>query len=145
MLLRSDEAMPILISGVSAMMLSVAVLSADPVKTEPRSSMASVTEADVSSGVPLNEVPNPSRTLSAATVQTSKGEKIGEVRAVEIGSDGTPRAVKVATNGLLGLGTLTKSISANDLIYVKDRNILVSRLTKAEINALPSAPKKKSS
>ncbi len=145
MLSRSDEAVPVLIGAVSAVMLSVAVLTADPTRAAPGGCVASVTEAAVPSGVPLNEVANPSRTLSAATVQTSKGEKIGEVRAVEIGNDGRPTAVKVATNGLFGLGTLTKSINANDLIYVKGPNILVSRLTKAEINALPSAPKKKSS
>jgi hypothetical protein len=146
-MVTSGHAYPRFATALGALTLSAAVFAAGPAATPTKpaqTTLAAVSEAEVSSGTPLHEVPDPSHALARSVVQTSKGEKIGEVEAVELGRDGKVKSVKVATTGMLGLGTLTKSIGASDLIYVKQRNILVSRLTKREINALPASRKKKS-
>jgi hypothetical protein len=137
-----SNTIPLFATAVCASAVVAALWTAEPARTAP-DDIAAVKESEVSTAVPLDEVAQPERTLARATVQTSKGERIGEVRAVVIGSNGAPTAVNVTTTGLLGLGTLTKSIKADDLVYVRDRKVLVSRLTKAEINALPAQAKKR--
>ena len=128
MLLKSAEAVPILITVASTAMLIIAILTtptrSDPVDTSQIAK--STSDVRVPSGVPLDRVDNPKNELAAATVQTAKGEKIGRVQSIVTDANGKPAEVKIAANGLFGLGTLTKVVRARDLIYVKSRNTLVT-------------------
>jgi hypothetical protein len=130
-MLRSAESASLLISAVSATMLTVAVLTTGPLV--PESSPIGVQELDVSIGLPLDRVANAERVLPTLRVETSKGVKIGEVKAVKIGPQGI-EAVTVKTRGLLGVGGRTATMKADDLVYMPGRNSLVSRLTGTELS-----------
>lgn len=135
---RSAESVSLLITAVSATMLAMAVLTTYPAKLEPAS--ARVTELDVSTGLSLDRVADPKHTLPTLLVETSRGERIGEVRSVKMGRGGV-EAVTVKTNGLFGIGAVTTTMQADDLVYMRGRNTLVSRLTGAEL-ATKDRPKK---
>jgi hypothetical protein len=80
-------------------------------------------------GIRLSEVQNPKQTLRGASVKDSKGDAIGEVKSVQVGSDGKVAAVNVT------VGTKTVALKADTLSYMQAENILVSTQSKAEIEA----------
>ncbi len=114
-------------------MLTVAVLTARPSPAHESVLAYSADALDVSTGVPLNAIQDPAAVLPSMLVETSAGEKIGEVRSVEIDRSGAVRAVTVVTRGLFGLSTVSATISGDDVVYLRERNSLVSRLTQTEI------------
>jgi hypothetical protein len=99
---------------------------------------APLTERDMSKGLPLDKVGKPTQTLSTAAVETENGYMLGEVKSVEVGSNGDPRTVNVVTGGFLGVGQHVVPIRANDLVYLPDRNLLVTSMTKKEVDTLPA-------
>jgi hypothetical protein len=138
-MLRSAESVSLLITAVSASMLTLAVFTAQPLTFD--NGPAPIQELDVASGLPLSRVVNPDRTLATLRVETSKGEKIGEVGAVKMGRDGI-EAVTVKTRAQFGGGSVTTTIRAEDLVYMRGRNTLVSRLTRSELATQGRKPKK---
>lgn len=82
-------------------------------------------------GQPLTDVQNANKTLVGAKVQDSKGEAVGEVRAVKLGPDGKVASVDVK------IGNKTVALQANSLTYAQANNTLTSAQTKAEIQATP--------
>lgn len=102
---------------------------------------AVVSSAELAAGLPAAKVPNPATTLSTATVKTSAGDILGEVRSVYVGPDGMAKAVVVEVGGFLNVGERAVSIVAARLTYLKDRNLLIAAVTKAEIEKMPTAPK----
>ncbi|MDZ4870121.1 MAG: hypothetical protein SGI91_22585 [Alphaproteobacteria bacterium] len=123
-------------------MLTVAVLTARPSPAHESVLAYSADALDVSTGVPLNAIQDPAAVLPSMLVETSAGEKIGEVRSVEIDSSGAVRAVTVVTRGLFGLSTVSATISGDDVVYLRERNSLVSRLTQTEIATKAGVRKK---
>jgi hypothetical protein len=136
-MLRSAESASLLITTVSATMLTMAVFTAQP--WDLPVSEAEAAELDVSTGLSLDRIANADRVLPALRVETSKGEQIGEVQAVRMGRNGI-EAVTVKTRGLFGAGTA--SVKAEDLVYMPGRNTLVSRLTGAELASQRGKQKK---
>jgi hypothetical protein len=130
---RSAESVSLLITAVSAMMLTIAVATSATTPARNDLFAYSTDTIDVSAGVPLTAIQEPARALPAMPVETSKGEQLGEVRSVDVGSDGVLRTVTVATRGWFGLTTVTATLNAEDLVYLRERNSLVSRLTQTEI------------
>lgn len=96
-----------------------------------------VTNAEMRKAVAASEVEDPAKTLATAELKTQRGEAVGAVKAVEVNPDGTAKAVKADVGGFLGMGEREVNIDANNLRYIKDRNILVTDMTKPQIQNLP--------
>lgn len=101
---------------------------------------AQITPNEMAAGINAEDVPNPAATLSTASVKTSSGQAVGEVRSVVVGSDGKADAVIVEVGGFLNVGERAVSIDAKTFTYLKDRNILVGALTKADVEKMPTTP-----
>lgn len=114
-------------------MLTIAVVTSEPTPRHESALAHSSGALDVSTGIPLNAVQDPATVLPGMRVETSNGEKIGEVRSVEITPNGAVQALTVAMRGLFGLATVNATMSGDDLVYLRERNSLVSRLTQTEI------------
>jgi hypothetical protein len=101
---------------------------------------AVITPAEIAGGLNAQDVPNPATSLSTAAVRNTNGEALGEVRSVVVGPDGKAQAVIVEVGGFLNVGERAVSIEAKRFTYLKDRNILVGALEKAEVEKMPTAP-----
>jgi hypothetical protein len=136
---RSAESLSLFITAVSAAMLTIAVATSEA--TPMRDSYA-VESVDVSSGVPLQAIQSPADVLPSMVVETSKGELLGRVRSVNVDPDGEVKTVTVVMPGWFGLTAATATLNADDLVYLRDRNSLASRLTQTEIAARSDKPLK---
>ena len=97
--------------------------------TTPSTAPAADTAAPAAQGIKLSEVQNPKTTLRGASVKDSKGDSIGEVKSVQIASDGKVAAVNVT------VGTKTVALKADTLSYMQADNTLISTQSKSEITA----------
>lgn len=95
-----------------------------------------VTSAEMKRTVPLTNVEQPSQTLAAAEIKNRAGDAIGQVHKVEVGSDGSVQAIDADVGGFLGVGERVVAISPDHFRYLKDRNLLVTHMTKSEIENL---------
>ena len=95
----------------------------------PSTAPAADTAAPAAQGIKLSEVQNPKTTLRGASVKDSKGDSIGEVKSVQIASDGKVAAVNVT------VGTKTVALKADTLSYMQAENTLISTQSKSEITA----------
>jgi len=95
-----------------------------------------VTNAEMRKAVAASEVEDPAKTLATAEVKTRAGDPVGEVKAVEVNPDGTAKAIKADVGGFLGMGERQVNMDAGSLKYIKDRNILVTDMTKPQIQNL---------
>jgi hypothetical protein len=68
--------------------------------------------------------------LQTAEIKNRNREPIGDVRSVEITDDGDARAVRANVGGFLGMNEKVVTIPADNLMYLKDRNLLVTDLSK---------------
>jgi hypothetical protein len=98
--------------------------------------------AELAKGVSAEQVSEPEKTLATASVRTSNGEALGEVRSIVVGPDGKADAVIVEVGGFLNIGERAVSIEANKFTYLKDRNILVAAVVKADVEKLPAVEPK---
>jgi dsDNA-specific endonuclease/ATPase MutS2 len=101
---------------------------------------AQITPTELAAGLGAKDVPNPATTLSTASVKTTDGQALGEVRSVVVGPDGKAEAVIVEVGGFLNVGERGVSIEAAKLTYLKDRNILIAALSRSDIEKLPAVP-----
>ena len=101
---------------------------------------AQFTPTELAAGLNAKDVPNPATTLSTASVKTSGGETIGEVRSVVVGPNGKADAIIVEVGGFLNVGERAVSIEATKFTYLKDRNILVAALAKSDVEKMPAVP-----
>ena len=99
-----------------------------------------VTPAELAAGLSATKVPAPATALSTASVKTQDGQNVGEVRSVVVGPSGMADAIIVEAGGFLNVGERAVTIEAGKFTYLKDRNILVLSLTKAELEKLPATP-----
>jgi hypothetical protein len=97
-----------------------------------------VSEREMLGAVPLDRVMNPLHSLATAEIKNRMGEPIGDVRSVQITDDGTAQAVRADVGGFLGVNEKTVTIPAGKLMYLKDRNLLVTDMSKAEVSKLSS-------
>ena len=96
-----------------------------------------ITTTEMAAGINATDVPSPATTLSTAAVKTSNGQALGEVRSVTVGPNGKADAVIVEVGGFLNVGERAVSIEAKKFTFLKDRNILVGSVTKAEVEKMP--------
>lgn len=99
---------------------------------------AEITPSELAAGINGENVPNPEATLSTASVKTSSGQALGEVRSVVVGADGKANAVVVEVGGFLNVGERAVAIEASKFTYLKDRNILVAAVAKSDVEAMPA-------
>ena len=92
-------------------------------------------DEEMRQAVSLSDVPNARDELQSAPIKTRSGEQIGTVQSVEVNSDGTARAIRANVHGK------QVSFDANNLVYLKDQNALVTDMTGSEIENLPPASK----
>jgi len=102
---------------------------------------APVTKAELSKAVPLPRIKDPAKTLATAEIKNRKGEALGEVKSVDVNTDGTARDVKADVGGFLGVGEREVSLDAHNLVYVKNRNLIVTDMTRPQIENLPQVDK----
>lgn len=141
MTFSSAESASILISTISAALLSAAVMTTEPVGVALSQIFdlgpANAQALDLAHGTPATEITNPSA-LKNVRVESSTGEKIGSSTVPTLDAEGRVTAIGVAMHGsLFGIGAIEKKMDAADLIYLHERRTLVSRLTISEIAALP--------
>jgi hypothetical protein len=96
-----------------------------------------ITKAELAQAVSLSAIAEPAKALSTAQIKNAQGEAVGTVSSVDIMSDGKAKAVHADVGGFLGMGGHVVALSANKLVYLKTRNLLVTKLSKEEIQALP--------
>lgn len=99
---------------------------------------ATFTEQELASAQKVKDVADPGTTLATAAVKTKAGEPVGEVRSVVVGKDGKAEAVVVEVGGFLNVGERAVSMKASKFTYLPSRNILVTEVTKAELEKLPA-------
>ena len=121
--------------------LSIAIVgSSGPVLAAP--AMAPSGEETAARGtafqVPLDRVTNPKGRLAKATVEDKIGNSVGAVHDVVVDHDGRPTAVRVNVGGFLGMGTKLIELRATELKYEQDRNVLITKLRKPQIEAMPA-------
>lgn len=97
-----------------------------------------VSDKEMKKAVPLDRVMNPLHSLSTAEIKSQDGEPIGDVRSVEITDDGTARVVHANVGGFLGMNETVVKIPADKLRYLKDRNLLITDMSRAELSKLSS-------
>jgi hypothetical protein len=97
-----------------------------------------VSDKEMHKAVPLDRVMNPLHSLDTAEIKNQMGEPIGDVRSVVITDDGTARAVRADVGGFLGMNEKTVTIPADKLMYLKNRNLLVTDMSKTDISKLSS-------
>lgn len=102
-------------------------------QTGAQTQMGAESSTQTSSSVALNTVTNPETTLANATLQDSQGASLGTVKNVKVGSNGQASEVNFDVGGKV------VAIKANKLKFQQSNKILVTTMTKAQINALPQA------
>ena len=93
-----------------------------------------LTPAELRAAVPLQKVNNPQQTLSDAQIKSVWGDVVGKVRSVDV-SGGTLKAVDA---NVAGAKKVVRMDPAH-LKYVKSRNVVVTTMSKPDVEKLPSA------
>ncbi len=92
---------------------------------------------ELATAVSLSTIKNPAQALSTAQIKNPAGEAIGTVSSVDVTPKGEAKAVHADVGGFLGIGQHLVALDADKLVYLKSRNLLVTRLSKDQIKALP--------
>lgn len=96
-----------------------------------------VTDAELKSAVSLNTIQNPAPALATAQIKNKQGQAIGTVSGVDVGPDGKADAIHVDVGSFLGIGGHRVAIKARNFVYLKSCDLLVTIMTKDQIEALP--------
>jgi len=102
-------------------------------RTASREPQKPLTPAEIRAAVPVQKVSNPQQTLSDAPIRSLWGENIGQVQSVNV-SGGTVKAVDASVGGAKGK---VVRIDPARLKYVKSRNVLITTMSKPDVEKLP--------
>lgn len=102
-------------------------------QTGAQTQMGTESSTQASSSVALSTVTNPETTLANATLQDSQGASLGTVKNVKVGSNGHAREVNFDVGGKV------VAIKANKLKFQQTNKILITTMTKQEVDKLPQA------
>lgn len=125
-----------------ALVLATGVASAQmkpaPQATAPSSPMISKTAMQGTAyQIPVSKVADAKATLASASVVDMDGNSVGAVHDVKASSDGKAEEIRVDVGGFLGVGSKLVALTPSRLKYERDRNVLITDMTKDEIKALP--------
>jgi sporulation protein YlmC with PRC-barrel domain len=90
--------------------------------------------ASTDDGVALTTVANPASTLEGLSIKSTSGEALGTVDDVVLGADGKPTALEVAVEG----GS-TVTVAASNFVFDQDSKMVITHLSRAQIDAQPPA------
>jgi hypothetical protein len=107
----------------------------EPERTASKEAKGPLTPAEIRAAVPVQKVNNPKQTLSDAEIKSLWGENIGQVQSVDV-SGGTVKAVDANVSGSKGK---VVRIDPARLKYVKSRNLLITTMSKPDVEKLPKA------
>ena len=92
-----------------------------------------LTNKEMNTAIPLNKVSNAENTLAMARVDDHAGHNLGQVKSVVTGASGAPTAIHVDVGG-----DHVVSMDAKNFTYIPDRKILLTRMSKAQLQKLPA-------
>lgn len=87
--------------------------------------------------IPVEKVKDAKQTLANASIVDKDGNSVGSVRDVQTDSNGQASAIKADVGGFLGVGSKIVVLDPTRMKYERDRNVLITNMTKDEIKALP--------
>jgi hypothetical protein len=95
-----------------------------------------LTPAEIRTAVPVDKVANPAKTLASARIKSVWGDVVGQVQSVDVSAG---RLTAVDANVVASGDAKRKRvrIDAGRLKYVKSRNLLLTTLSKPDIDKLP--------
>ena len=96
----------------------------------------SFTKAELKSAMSLSKVSDAKDKLATAKVDDPSGNIIGPVKSVMTDKAGKASAIHVDVGGWLGLGEHVVSMNAKNFIYLPDRNILLTKMTKEQVKKM---------
>jgi hypothetical protein len=120
------------LSVTAVMSIASAMAAGTPSTTTDRS--AADTTAGVAVAAPLGKAE--AGKLIGQSVETPSGDRIGEVEAVNIGTDGKVTNVIVGVGGFLGVGERDVALSWKDLQITDNGAKVVTNLTKPRLEAM---------
>ncbi len=77
------------------------------------------------------------KALVALPIYSSDGKKVGKVKSVDVGSDGTIKSMQAEINGFVGLGTTSVRIGSDAFKHTGDRVVLSE--TADQVRGVPGA------
>ncbi|MBV8799050.1 MAG: hypothetical protein JOY77_05570 [Alphaproteobacteria bacterium] len=100
-----------------------------------------LTPAEIRTAESVDKVPNPAKTLASVKIRSVWGDAAGQVHSVDV-SGGKLAAVEATFSGAGDTKTKRVRIEARRLKYVKSRNLLLTTLSKPDIEkmAKPEQP-----
>ena len=106
-------------------------------KAPPKSMLSDskpLTPAEIRAAVPLEKVSDAKQALASAEIRSLWGDNIGKVHGVDLDNG----AVKTVDADLSGQKRVVK-LDASRLKYVKSRNVVLTSMSKADVDKLPKA------
>jgi hypothetical protein len=97
-----------------------------------------LTTKELNSAMTLDKV-HDTAMLDTAKVEDRNGKVIGTVKSVEKTAAGVPEAVHIDFAPMLGTGEHVAIVTAGKAQYIPDRNIILIRMSKADVQKLPEA------
>jgi hypothetical protein len=126
----------LLATGVASAQMQVAPAP----RTAPSSPMLSKSAMQGNAyQVPLSQIDNPRHVIAHADVVDRDGNSVGSVHDVRMNPDGSVNRIHIDVGGVLGIGSKIVALSPAGLRYERDKNELITNLTKDEIKDLPES------
>ncbi|MFL5238185.1 MAG: hypothetical protein ACJ8EL_11385 [Rhizomicrobium sp.] len=97
-----------------------------------------LTPAEIRAAVPAQKVGNPKQTLSTAQIKSLWGDDLGRVHSVDV-SDGKLKSVDANVVAVPGAKPKVVRIDPARLKYVRSRNLLLTTMSKPDLERLPKA------
>jgi hypothetical protein len=108
--------------------------------TEKSAGRKPLTPAEIRAAVPAQKVDNPKQTLSTAQIKSLWGDDLGRVHSVDV-ADGKLKSVDANVTAAPGAKPRVVRIDPARLKYVRSRNLLLTTMSKPDLEKLPKADK----
>jgi hypothetical protein len=113
-----------------------AAASKSTTTTSKAASTEKLSTKEINSAMTLDKV-HDTAMLETAKVEDAQGNTLGTVKSVEKNASGVPQAIHVDFGPWLGSGEHVVSVDAKNARYVSDKNIILIRMSKADVQKLP--------
>jgi hypothetical protein len=95
-----------------------------------------VKDQELHKTIALNAIDDPQDVLAQVQIKNRQGEALGSVNSLNMAKSGRIDAVRADVGGFLGLGEHVVSIPVNRVVYLPDRKLLVTDMTRDDLKAL---------
>jgi sporulation protein YlmC with PRC-barrel domain len=117
--------------------LSTAAMAANTAMPDAADTTANRVAPPAAGTISAREVPDPKNTLASAKIIDLSGNSVGSVDDVMLDATGKPSSLKVDVGGFLGIGGKDVALDASALKFDPAKKVLITNMTKAQIQALP--------